>query len=138
MCATAANLVEHALPEVPLRQWVLTFPFAWRRPLALDGALLGSLTRLFVETVLALYAERCGGKKSAKSGAVTVVQRASSDMRLNPHRHVVFLDGAYREVGSELVWEALGHLQTREVGEVLERAVRRDGEVLSGAEASSG
>jgi hypothetical protein len=27
MCATAANLVERVLPEVPLRQWVLTFPF---------------------------------------------------------------------------------------------------------------
>ncbi len=102
MCATAANLVEHVLPAVPLRQWVLTFLFSWRRRLAHDGELLGALTRLFVETVLALYAERCGGTKSAKSGAVTVVQRASSDMRLNPHLHVVFLDGAYREVGSEL------------------------------------
>jgi hypothetical protein len=28
MCATAANLVEHVLPEVALRQWVPTFPFA--------------------------------------------------------------------------------------------------------------
>jgi len=28
MCATAANLVEFILPEVDLRQWVLTFPFA--------------------------------------------------------------------------------------------------------------
>ena len=64
-----------------------------------------------------------GGKASAESGAVT--QRAASDVRLNPHLHLVFLDGAYREVGSELVWEVLGHLQTREVGEVLERAVRR-------------
>jgi len=38
------------LPEVPLRQWVLTFPFSWRRRLAHDGELLGALTRLFVET----------------------------------------------------------------------------------------
>ena len=39
MCATAANLVDLVLPEVALRQWVLTFPFAWRRRLACDGAL---------------------------------------------------------------------------------------------------
>ena len=45
MCATAANLVEHVLPGVALRQWVLTFPFAWRRRLAQDGALLGALPR---------------------------------------------------------------------------------------------
>jgi len=56
---------------------------------------------------------------------VTVVQRTSSDLRLNPHLHVVFLDGAYHEDGAALVWDELGHLKTREVGEVLERAVRR-------------
>jgi hypothetical protein len=56
---------------------------------------------------------------------VTVVQRTSSDMRLNPHLHVVFLDGTYHEDGAALAWEQLDHLRTREVGEVLERAVRR-------------
>jgi hypothetical protein len=46
MCATAANLVERVLPlETDLRQWVLTFPFAWRRRLAQDGELLGALPR---------------------------------------------------------------------------------------------
>lgn len=41
--------------------------------------------------------ERGGVRGAAKSGAVTVVQRTSSDMGLNPHLHVVFLDGAYHE-----------------------------------------
>jgi hypothetical protein len=45
MCATAANLMERVLPEVDLRQWVMTFPFAWRRRLAQDGALLGTLVK---------------------------------------------------------------------------------------------
>jgi hypothetical protein len=31
MCATAANLIEHVLPQVALRQWVLTFPCLRRR-----------------------------------------------------------------------------------------------------------
>ncbi len=75
----------------------------------------------------AFYAERAaaGGAHGAKTGAVTVVQRTSSDLRLNPHLHVVFLDGAYHEAGDALAWEQLGHLKTREVGEVLERALRR-------------
>ncbi|WP_437972525.1 hypothetical protein [Sorangium sp. So ce260] len=29
-------------------------------------------------------------------------------MRLNPHLHVVFLDGAYHEDGTELAWNELG------------------------------
>jgi hypothetical protein len=134
MCASAANLIEHVLPAgVPLRQWVLTFPHAWRSRLAHDGALLGRLTRLFLQTVEALYARRAcervaGTKASAKSGAVTVVQRTSSDMRANPHLHSVFLDGVYREQGDaerELGFHPLAHVRTRDVGEVLERAVVR-------------
>jgi hypothetical protein len=114
-------------PQSGLRQWVLTIPFSWRRRLAQDGALLGRLTRIAVETVLAFYAGRAGeeGGLGAKSGAVSAVQRTSSDLRLNPHLHVIALDGAWREEDGELAWEGLGHLRTSEVGEVLERLVRR-------------
>ena len=108
-------------------RWVLTFPFSWRRRLAQDGALLGRLTRIVVETVLTFYAARAAqeGRLGGKSGAVTVVQRTSSDLRLNPHLHVIVLDGTWREEGGELAWEGLCHLRTSEVGEVLERLVRR-------------
>lgn len=128
MSATAANLIERVLPsQSGLRQWVLTFPFSWRRRLAQDGVLLGRLTRLAVETVLAFYARRAAqrGGLGAKTGAVTAVQRTSSDLRLNPHLHLVVLDGAWHEQGGELAWEGLGHLRTSEVGDVLERVVRR-------------
>jgi hypothetical protein len=40
MSATAANLEEHVMPRAPLRQWVLTMPFPWRRRLGYDGSLL--------------------------------------------------------------------------------------------------
>jgi hypothetical protein len=128
MSATAANLIERVLPpQSGLRQWVLTFPFPWRRRLAQDGALLGNLTRIFVETVHAFYAERAAreGALGAKTGTVTIVQRTSSDLRLNPHLHLVALDGAWHEQGGELSWRGLGHLQTSEVGAVLESTVRR-------------
>jgi len=128
MNATAANLMEWVLPpQSGLRQWVLTFPFSWRRRLAQDGALLGRLTRIAVETVLAFYAGRPGEERGlgAKGGAVTAVQRTSSDLRLNPHLHMIALDGTWCEKDGELAWEGLGHLRTSEVGEVLERLVRR-------------
>jgi hypothetical protein len=37
----AANLVDHVLPDVPIRQWVLTLPHPLRFLLAFDGHLLG-------------------------------------------------------------------------------------------------
>jgi hypothetical protein len=94
---------------------------------AQDGALLGKLTRIVVEAVHAFYAERAAreGALDARTGAVTVVQRTSSDLRLNPHLHLVALDGAWYEQGGELSWQGLGHLQTSEVGAVLESTVRR-------------
>jgi Putative transposase len=76
--------------------------------------LLGRLTRIVVETVLTFYAARAAreGRLGAKGGAVTVVQRTSSDLRLNPHLHLVVLDGAWYEDGGELAWEGLSHLGT--------------------------
>ena len=127
MSATSANLMERVLPQVGLRQWVLTFPFPWRRRLSQDGALLGNLTRIFIEAVQTFYAERAAraGAPDAKTGSVTAVQRTSSDLRLNPDLHAIMLDGAWYEQDGELAWEGLGHLQTTEVGAVLENTVRR-------------
>ena len=74
----AANLVDHVLPEqVPIRQWVLN---------------LGNVLRLITDTVSAWY---CRHHPGSKTGSVTVIQRASSDLRLNPHFHTLFLDGVY-------------------------------------------
>ncbi len=127
MASTAANLVEHVLPTAALRQWVLTVPHPWRKRLAYDGELLGALTRIFVSTVLGFYKTRLKkeGAANGQSGAVVVVQRTSSDLKTNPHLHVIFLDGVYRELADEVVFRELARLSTREVGEVLERAVNR-------------
>ena len=44
---------------------------------------------------------------------------------LNPHLHLVALDGAWYEQDGELCWQGLGHLKTSEVGSVLESTVMR-------------
>jgi len=41
MADTAAHLVDRVLPEVPVRQWVLSLPFALRYRLAYDAHLRG-------------------------------------------------------------------------------------------------
>jgi Transposase zinc-binding domain/Putative transposase len=135
MAQTAAHLIDEVLPEVALRQWVLTFPFAWRKRLGYDGALLSALTGIFVKTVLAFYKKHTGRK--AAGGAVISVQRTSSDLKLNPHLHAVFLDGAYLPQKSDadaaedasasesLTFSGLGHLSSREVAGVLATSLKR-------------
>jgi len=131
MASTAANLLEHVLPPSPLRQWVLTVPFAWRARLAYDGELLSAVTRVCVSTILAFYGARMkfDGVTGGQSGAVVVVQRTSSDLKLNPHLHILFLDGVYREPDASSAdspsFTALPHLSTHDVGEVLEAICKR-------------
>lgn len=123
MCQTAANLIDHVLPAVPLRQWVLTVPFELRLRLAYDGKLLSAVSRIFVSSVLGWYRRRMReeGAPKGRSGAVTVVQRTSSDLKLNPHLHGVFLDGVYvLGADGKPVFRALPKLSTDEVGDVLQ------------------
>jgi hypothetical protein len=66
MSAGALNLVEHVLPDVPLRQFVVTVPLPLRFLLAFDGALRGQVVRIFVDTVDGASAS-CAFSGAAKS-----------------------------------------------------------------------
>jgi hypothetical protein len=91
MNAGALTLVDHVLPDVPLRQFVITLPFPLRFPLAFDGKLLGQVLRIFIDTVASNYRKRLAdrGIAGGQYGAVTVIQRANSDLRCNPHVHAI-------------------------------------------------
>jgi len=129
MAETAANWVEHVLPtEAPLRQFVLTLPFELRARLAYDGALLGAVCHAFVDSVLDCYRRlfQARGLGGGKSGAVTVVQRVSSDLRLNPHFHTLALDGVYLEnEQGKLVFHALPCLTNDDLADLLQIASTR-------------
>ena len=51
MADTAAHLVDRVLPEVPVRQWVLSLPFALRYRLAYDAPLVRDVLAIFVQCV---------------------------------------------------------------------------------------
>lgn len=123
MAQTGANLLDHVIPRVPLRQLVLTVPFELRTRLAYDGELLGAVSRIFVDSVLGFYRRRMRdlGYGLGKSGAVTVVQRTNADLRLNPHLHSIALDGVYvaDEEGTP-VFHPLPGLDSMDVAELLQ------------------
>jgi len=97
MVESAAHLVDHVFPEVPVRQWVLTFPFPLRFLLAAQPKVLTEVLAIVqrgISTFLfrhAGFTVACG----ARTGAVTLIQRFGSALNLNPHLHMLFLDGAY-------------------------------------------
>ena len=97
MAATAAHLVDHVLPDVPYRQWVLTLPFELRLYAAYDPELCSALLRSYVHQVRrwTLQQARALGVERPLWGGVTVTQRFGSDLRLNPHFHTATPDGVF-------------------------------------------
>jgi hypothetical protein len=63
MADTAAHLVDRVLPEVPVRQWVLSLPFALRYRLAYDARLAGQVLRIFVQRVFASLRRRARSRR---------------------------------------------------------------------------
>jgi hypothetical protein len=122
MNQTTHNLLAHVLPAQPLRRWVLTLPFPLRAPLAYEPGLMTLVARVFEDSLLRWYRQRLApGDPTAQGGLLTVIQRSSGDMRLNPHLHVLALDGVYLAgPGGGPVFRALGHLKTSEVADVVQ------------------
>jgi hypothetical protein len=92
MADTAAHLVDRVFPEVPIRQWVLSLPFALRYRLAYDAHLVRDVLPIFVQTVFGSLRRRTGfpaANRAVRCGAVTFVQRFGDALNLNVHFHML-------------------------------------------------
>jgi hypothetical protein len=56
MANTAAHLVDRVLPDVPVRQYVLSLPYEVRKLAAFKADVLTALGRIFVEAIFAATA----------------------------------------------------------------------------------
>ncbi len=101
MAAEAAHLVDRVLPHVPVRHWVLSVPFDIRYLLATDRSLLSAVLRIFVDVLSQRYRLRSSAGATGQAGIVAGIHRADSSLRLNPHFHLLVLDGAYRVGGHD-------------------------------------
>jgi hypothetical protein len=100
MVESAAHLVDRVLPEVPIRQWVLTLPYPLRYRCAYDARLTSEVLRAFVRALFAELRRRARqhwGTRASQCGAVTFVQRFGSALNLNVHFHTLALDGVYTD-----------------------------------------
>jgi hypothetical protein len=84
MAETAAHLVDHVLPRLPVRQWVLSLPKRLRYYLQHDREALNSALRIFLDEIERhLRAHSPGAGPKARIGAVAFVHRFGSS--LNQH-----------------------------------------------------
>jgi hypothetical protein len=97
MSQTAAHLVDHVIPCVPVRQWVLSLPIPLRVLLAAQPELATPVLQV-VQHVTTRHLLDVAGIKADEGhgGAVTLIQRFGSAANLNIHLHCLVLDGVYR------------------------------------------
>ena len=102
MAESAAHLVDHVFPDVPIRQWVISFPWRLRYLIALDSRLCRAVRRVFLRAVFALYSKKAqiDGHVRGRTGAVNQIQRYGSALNCNTHFHALVLDGVYTSTGA--------------------------------------
>jgi len=127
MAEGAAHLVDHVLPDVPVRQWVLTLPQRLRYRLAWDHDGCRAVSRLFVRAVFGFLRRRARdrGVTDGRGGAVVVLQRFGGALNLNVHLHALVLDGVFAREGGRLRFHPLPALATADVADVLATIVPR-------------
>jgi hypothetical protein len=141
MADTAAHLVDRVLPEVPIRQWVLTLPYPLRYRCAYDAKLTSEVLRAFLRSLFAELRRRARRKWSLPAeqcGAVTFIQRFGSALNLNVHFHTLALDGVYPYAigrGHPARFLPLPTPEPDEVARVLAGAARRIQRVVEARDA---
>ncbi len=94
MAESAALLVDEVLPEQPMRQWVLSFPFQPRFLFARRPTIMGQVLGIVYRVIAKRLVKNAGlTHKTARTGAVTLIQRFDSAPNLNIDFHMLFLDG---------------------------------------------
>jgi ribosomal protein S27E len=96
MAESAALLVDEVFPEQPVRQWVLSFPYPLRFLFASRPAIMGKVLGIVYRAIAAHLVKKAGFScTTARTVAVTLIQRFGSALNLNVHFHMLFLDGVY-------------------------------------------
>jgi hypothetical protein len=141
MAERAAHLMDHVLPDVPVRQWVLSLPHRLRYRLAWDHNLCRRVTTAFLGAVFRLlrHQARDVGLHEPRGGAVAIIQRFGGALNLNVHIHALVLDGVFaRDPAGTVGFHPARRLTTLDVAEVLAAVEPRTRRLFGGGELPEG
>lgn len=126
MAETAAHLVDQVIPQVPVRQWVLSFPIPLRFLLASHPYLLSPVLQVINRAISTFLTKQAGLKRTeAQTGAVTLIQRFGSAANLNIHLHCLVLDGVYATTGEVPVFHPVRAPTAEQLHILLHQIIKR-------------
>ena len=96
MVETAAHLVDHVFPPLPVRQWVLSVPKRLRWYLEREPEAVSAVLRILLRAIEAhLRASSDGATSHARLGAVSFIHRFGSSLNRHGHYHCCIIDGGF-------------------------------------------
>ncbi|MCP4962551.1 MAG: hypothetical protein GY925_25185, partial [Actinomycetia bacterium] len=125
MASTAANLVDHVLPNQPMRQYVFTFPQPLPRLLAWRPELLERVLA-DIAHVVQIDLRRRTREPEGRAGLVSFLQNFTGDLRCFLHVHSLVPDGVFVEDdGGEVHFVRAPILTQADLQRVVEELARR-------------
>ena len=126
MTEAAAHLVDHVIPQVPVRQWVLSFPIPLRVLLAAHPQLLSPVLQITHRAISTFLIKQAGLKRAqAATGTVTLIQRFGSAANLNIHLHCLVLDGVYHTTEGATVFQSVRAPSAEQLHILLHQIIKR-------------
>lgn len=95
----AAFLVDHVFPQVPVRQWVVSFPMPLRFWMAVNPRLASSALNIFQRILKHYYIKIAKQEHPTghfETGSITMIQRFGGALNLNIHFHILSIDGSFQ------------------------------------------
>ena len=127
MTELAAHIVDSVIPDVPVRQLVLTLPPDLRTVVAWNAELRGKVLTAFMRALEKHYVQQALAKGAVepKFAAISVLQRWAGALRIFPHWHVLVADGAWHKTATGLKFLRSLPMRTDQVEALLADTIKR-------------
>ena len=98
MAETAAHIRQNVIPQIPIRQWVISFPKRIRHYLQTDE-ILQKVLRIVANEIKKKVISCSQKIPNAEFGAVSFIQRFGNTLNVHPHFHFIVSDGVFEKNG---------------------------------------
>ena len=95
MAETAAHLVDHVIPPLPVRQWVLSVPKRLRWYLEREPRAISAVLHILLRVIEAHLRQGSGASSHARFGAVSFIHRFGASLNRHVHYHCCVIDGVF-------------------------------------------
>jgi len=124
MCNEAVQIVDRVVPNVPVRQWVLSLPWELRALAAMKPGVVGAMDRIFAEEIARLT-RRLAGIDGAQTGSIGCPQIFGGSLNVHPHLHTIAVDGVFEKTDHGVRFHEAPPRSKDDVAEVAKRVQGR-------------